>query len=147
MIIRELRLQRGWSQDELGRISGLSARTIQRIERGDRPSLESAKALSAVFEVPLAQLQADFDHRGPVLAKDDHEDAQARDVHSFFVHLLVFLLAIAFFFALNRYFDPGFTWAWWPTMGWAIGLIAHGLGAFQVEGWRDLVSRFRPTRA
>lgn len=34
MIIRKLRLQRGWSQEQLAELTGLSTRTIQRIERG-----------------------------------------------------------------------------------------------------------------
>ncbi|WP_428831123.1 helix-turn-helix domain-containing protein, partial [Campylobacter coli] len=30
MIVRKLRLQRGWSQDQLATMTGLSVRTIQR---------------------------------------------------------------------------------------------------------------------
>ncbi|AQA18226.1 hypothetical protein BST95_08260 [Halioglobus japonicus] len=54
MIVRKLRLQRGWSQDQLAEFTGLSVRTIQRIERGQRPSLESSKALASVFEVDIS---------------------------------------------------------------------------------------------
>jgi len=48
MIVRKLRLQRGWTQDQLSEISGLSIRTIQRLERGAKPSLETAKSLAAI---------------------------------------------------------------------------------------------------
>ncbi len=34
MLIQKLRLQRGWSQEDLAALSGLSVRTIQRLERG-----------------------------------------------------------------------------------------------------------------
>ncbi|CAM4169684.1 XRE family transcriptional regulator [Vibrio agarivorans] len=34
MIIRKLRLKRGWTQEQLAELSGLSIRTVQRIERG-----------------------------------------------------------------------------------------------------------------
>ena len=54
MIVRKLRLQRGWSQDQLAELTGLSVRTIQRIERGQRPSLESSRALASVFEVDIS---------------------------------------------------------------------------------------------
>lgn len=40
MIIRKLRLQRGWSQEHLSQISGLSSRTIQRIERGHQATVQ-----------------------------------------------------------------------------------------------------------
>ena len=46
MILRKLRLQRGWSQEQVAELTDLSVRTIQRIERGGQPSLESAKALA-----------------------------------------------------------------------------------------------------
>jgi transcriptional regulator with XRE-family HTH domain len=41
MLIQKLRLQRGWSQEQLAELSGLSIRTIQRIERGQTASVES----------------------------------------------------------------------------------------------------------
>jgi transcriptional regulator with XRE-family HTH domain len=51
MTVREMRLGRGWSQEELAELSGLSVRTIQRIENGRVPGLASAAALAAVFDV------------------------------------------------------------------------------------------------
>ncbi len=59
MIVRKLRLQRGWSQEQLAQMSGLNIRTIQRIERGQGGGLESWKSLAAVFEVPVADLQGE----------------------------------------------------------------------------------------
>ena len=53
MIVRKLRLRHGWSQDQLAELADVSIRTIQRIERGHKPSLETAKALAAVFEVDV----------------------------------------------------------------------------------------------
>ncbi len=57
MVVRKLRIQRGWSQDQLAQFSGLSIRTIQRIERGKTAGLESLKSLAAVFEVNIQDLQ------------------------------------------------------------------------------------------
>lgn len=56
MHIRELRLARGWSQEQLAELSGLSVRTIQRLENGQKAGLESLNALAAVFAVPLSAL-------------------------------------------------------------------------------------------
>ena len=52
--LKRIRKERGWSQEQLAELTGLSARTIQRIERGQTPSLESARAMAAVFEVDLS---------------------------------------------------------------------------------------------
>ncbi len=37
-------------------MAGLSVRTIQRIENGERPGLETLSALAAVFEVTVAEI-------------------------------------------------------------------------------------------
>ena len=57
MIIRKLRQERGWSQEDLAEMSGLSVRTIQRIENGGRASLETLKCLAAVFETSIPELR------------------------------------------------------------------------------------------
>lgn len=57
MVIKKLRLDRGWSQEDLAETSGVSVRTIQRIENGGRASLETLKCLAAVFETPVPELR------------------------------------------------------------------------------------------
>src|SRR5690625_6375646 len=54
MIVRKLRLKRGWSQGQLAEMAGVTTRTIQRIEQGHRSSMETSKALASVFEVELS---------------------------------------------------------------------------------------------
>ena len=51
--IKKLRLERHWSQEQLAEMSGLSVRTIQRIENGENAGLESLKSLAAVFETNI----------------------------------------------------------------------------------------------
>ncbi len=58
MRVREFRLARGWSQAHLAELSGLSVRTIQRIETGANPGLESLRVLAAIFGVDTAELQS-----------------------------------------------------------------------------------------
>ena len=54
MLTQKLRLQRGWSQEQLAILSGLSVRTIQRIERGQSASVESLKSIASVFEIDFS---------------------------------------------------------------------------------------------
>jgi transcriptional regulator with XRE-family HTH domain len=56
MDIRAARQARGWSQEELAERTGLSARTIQRIENGARPSAATARLLAEAFEVEVADV-------------------------------------------------------------------------------------------
>ena len=53
MLVQKLRLQRGWSQQQLAELSGLNVRTIQRIEKGQEPSVESLKSLAGGFNGSL----------------------------------------------------------------------------------------------
>ena len=55
--IRLLRRERGWSQEQLSAISGLSTRTVQRIESSGDCSLDSTMALASAFEISPAELE------------------------------------------------------------------------------------------
>lgn len=50
-IIKNLRGQHGWTQEQLATVSGVSTRTIQRIEKSGECSLESKMAIAAAFNV------------------------------------------------------------------------------------------------
>ncbi len=78
MIVRKLRLQRGWTQDELSEISGLSIRTLQRLERGATPRLETARILAAVFEVDIQTFQPPPPETPDMAHTDPHPDTQAQ---------------------------------------------------------------------
>lgn len=73
MGLKSLRLEKGWSQEQLATISGLSERTIQRAERGDMPSLETVRALAVSFELSHAQL------RELIETQEDTPDMAAND--------------------------------------------------------------------
>jgi len=56
MIVKKLRNKKNWSQEQLATLSGLSLRTIQRVEAGNSASLETLKSLASVFEVDISKL-------------------------------------------------------------------------------------------
>ena len=56
MILKQLRLSRHLSQEQLANMSGLNVRTIQRIESGHKASVESLKCLASVLEVDVSTL-------------------------------------------------------------------------------------------
>ena len=57
-MIKKIRISKGWSQEQLAEFSGLSVRTIQRLERGYSSGLESLKCIAAVFEVNVTELHS-----------------------------------------------------------------------------------------
>ncbi|GMM83288.1 helix-turn-helix domain-containing protein [Pseudoalteromonas sp. MTN2-4] len=57
MVLKQLRVSRHLTQEQLAEMSGLNVRTIQRIESGQNASLESLKCLASVLEVNVDTLQ------------------------------------------------------------------------------------------
>lgn len=55
--VRRLRTERGWSQEQLAIASGLSLRTIQRVEAEGIVSMATTVSLAATYGVHLAELQ------------------------------------------------------------------------------------------
>jgi transcriptional regulator with XRE-family HTH domain len=49
MLVRTLRRQRAWTQEQLALILDVNVRTVQRLEGGAVPSLETAQALASAF--------------------------------------------------------------------------------------------------
>lgn len=138
MLIQKLRLQRGWSQEQLATISGLSARTIQRIERGQTPSLETLKALAAIFEIDVSQLTEQDQKDMPITATNITEAeetvafARVRRIKAFYLHIVKYVVVIAFLTVINLVTGPQYLWVVWPALGWGIALIGRGLSAFEL---------------
>ncbi len=140
MILRKLRLDMGLSQEQLSHMSGVSVRTIQRIERGAQATPETLKCLAAALEVDFSELRKDqqmttnTSHPG---LTDMERDAleHVRDIKGFYTHAMQFAVTIAVFVGLNLWLTPGFYWVAFVAVGWGIGLVVHGLSVFEVFNW------------
>jgi transcriptional regulator with XRE-family HTH domain len=141
MILRKYLLRKGLSQDQLSVMSGVSVRTIQRIERGKPASCETLKCLAAALEVDFTIL-----HGGDMMANeptataaevglsDAERDALefVDDLKGFYTHGLLYLVVIAILGAWNLLISPQHIWVHYVAMGWGIGVAAHGLSVFDV---------------
>ena len=58
-VVRRLRNERGWSQEQLSVAAGLSLRTIQRVEGEGVASRETRVCLAATFDIDLSVLSED----------------------------------------------------------------------------------------
>jgi transcriptional regulator with XRE-family HTH domain len=130
MLVQKLRLQRGWSQQQLAELSGLNVRTIQRIEKGQEPSVESLKSLAAVFNVEFSTLK----EQGMDNAVSETQSAeeilafnQVRKLKGFYIHLAQYVLVIALLTVINALTTPNRWWVQWVIMGWGIGVFFHWL--------------------
>jgi transcriptional regulator with XRE-family HTH domain len=130
MLVQKLRLQRGWSQQQLAELSGLKVRTIQRIEKGKEPSLESLKSLAAVFNLDFSTLKEQgMDN---VISETQSAEEilafkQVRKLKDFYIHLAQYVLVIAVLTIVNALTTPNRWWVQWVVMGWGIGVFFHWL--------------------
>lgn len=114
MSIQKMRLQRGWSQQQLADASGLSARTVQRMESGHAGSVESIKSLAAVFEVDFSTLVSEeaMTEQTPSTRSSQERIAfrKAGRVRDYYLHLLIYLAANAGCIAINLFTSPATLW-------------------------------------
>lgn len=57
-LVKKLRSERSWSQEHLSLVSGLSLRTVQRIESRGNCSADSKKAIASAFDIDVMLLTA-----------------------------------------------------------------------------------------
>jgi transcriptional regulator with XRE-family HTH domain len=135
MLVRKLRLRRGWSQEQLAQMSGLSVRTVQRIERNQGGSVESLKSLAAVFEVEFTSLirENEMTNETDKISSDEEiAIQQVKEIKGFYTHLVQFVVIISALAFINYMTSPAHYWVIWVIVGWGAGIIAHGLTAFEV---------------
>lgn len=137
-MIQKLRLQRGWSQQQLADLSGLSVRTVQRIEQGQVASTESLKSLAAVFEIDFLTLQEPGMNTTTAPASPAAFDAdealafaQVRKLKGFYLHLAQYVVVVTLLLGINLWTRPQYLWVGWVAMGWGIGVLFHGLRVFE----------------
>lgn len=138
MQIRLMRLKKGWSQEQLAEMSGLSTRTIQRIERGAKASPETLKCLAAVFETDFDTLQEHMQMprqdtlTDPMTQAEQEAVEYVRDIKAFYEHLFTFVVVNLFLIGLNLFVTSGYFWAGWVIAGWGVGVALHAISTFEV---------------
>lgn len=136
---RSLRLARAWSQEQLAELSGMSVRTVQRIENGDQPSLETLSALAAVFEVSVADLS------GPNALDQKIAEAKSKIAEEgrFYRSVITAIVVCALLLVLNHFTAPASVWSLWVAGIWCALLVISGMRTFVFRG---LISRWQQKR-
>ena len=137
MLIQKLRLKRGWSQQQLADASGLSVRTIQRIEAGHPASTETLKALAAVFEVDFSTLNPEPDMTATAATSAERQEEEAfkhvRKLRGFYLHLFRYVVVVLVLLAINLIVSPQRLWVFWVMGGWGLGIVMHAARVFRPD--------------
>ena len=143
MSVQKFRLKLGWSQQQLADASGLSVRTIQRIEAGYPASTESLKSLAAVFEVDFSSLNPEQTMTTaataptPTNVSSDQQEAEAfkyvRKLRGFYLHFSRYVLICLALLAINLVTSPHRLWVFWVIGGWGLGVLMHAASVFRPD--------------
>ncbi|EBE3721545.1 helix-turn-helix domain-containing protein [Salmonella enterica subsp. diarizonae serovar 42:l,v:1,5,7] len=141
---RALRLQRAWSQEQLAELAGLSTRTVQRIENGEKPGLETLSALAAVFEVSVTELST------PEEVGDNALDQRITETRAmiagecrFYRSVMTAFVVCLLLFMLNQLTSPGSYWSLWVAAIWFALIIVRGMKIFLFRG---LINKWQQKR-
>jgi transcriptional regulator with XRE-family HTH domain len=131
MVLKELRLGKGWSQEHLAEISGLSVRTVQRIEKGEKPGIESMNSLASVLGISVSELIDVLDNEEQNTMVDDviGKELSKRN-REFVINLMAYVIVMFGFYALFSLFLGLDFITWVVGVAWGVGVAFHGLSLF-----------------
>lgn len=79
-LIRELRKQKGWTQENLAEKCNLSVRTIQRLESGEDGNLTTLNLVAKAFEVKIGDLFESIGNSSKEKDISDYSENQSEQV-------------------------------------------------------------------
>jgi transcriptional regulator with XRE-family HTH domain len=133
--IKKMRLERHWSQEQLAEMSGLSIRTIQRIEKGENAGLESLKSLAAVFETNIED-----SNKKEEIEQIRKEEEYVQNVKGFYGFIALAILSLVGFFILALFDSDSEGWFlfFYMLIFYALALGAAFLNIFDFfgENWK-----------
>ena len=122
--LKQLRQQRAWSQEHLAALTGLSVRTIQRLETNGAAAHESRLALAAAFGLDPADLApAPEPALTPAPASATHLPPPPRSRR----RPLILLTVAGGLLALDLWHHHTVTWSKWPLIGLGLALLIRVL--------------------
>mgnify|MGYP001468596293 CR=1 FL=1 len=127
--IKKMRLERHWSQEQLAEMSGLSIRTIQRIENGENAGLESLKCLASVFEINIA----DSDKKEE-MEQIRKEEEYVQNIKGFYKLLAIAILSLLAPFIIAVIDSSNWILFLWILLSWGVIFGIYSLNYFDFFG-------------
>ncbi|WP_081704145.1 helix-turn-helix domain-containing protein [Photorhabdus temperata] len=130
--IKELRQSRAWSQEQLAELSSLSVRTIQRLENGEKASLETLAAIASAFNIKVTDLYSPEtdkitqEQAKSIDKKRDEIQQQVALEAKFYRHLVRFIITSIILLLIN--------WVINYTISWS-GIVIFILGVLLINRW------------
>jgi len=117
MTLQSKRHNKGWTQEHLAQLSGISVRTIQRLENGAPAGAETLQSLAAAFECDVSEFL------GPDKPAMDPE--YARHLRDFRANWISAAITIPCLAILSWVVTPGAGWIGYVMAGWGLAIALH----------------------
>lgn len=141
--IRPLRLEKGWSQGQLATITGLSTRTVQRIENGEQASLETLTAIAAALGVQVRDLNAQPQQTIEEAPDEQRLRRQVAAEGKLLSMAVRFAVIGVMLFAINWFTHPHYLWSLWAIGGMSLALVMRAVRTLLL---RNVFSRWQEQR-
>lgn len=136
MLIKEMRQARGWTQAQLAEFSGLSQRTIQRLEKGQAATAETLKSLAAVFEVSIPELGiAEILDESQLNEDELKELKNLRELRRFFVELATYFMIVPLVCLASYVHGGSIRNGLGLAVGWGFWLAYSALKLFDMKAF------------
>jgi hypothetical protein len=63
---------------------------------------------------------------------------RVRQIRAFYLHFSLFMIVNIILHLINFLATPRTYWAFWPLLGWGVGLLPHGLATYR---WMPFVGK------
>lgn len=130
--IKLWRKERHWSQEQVAEETGLSLRTIQRLENGGSASYESAASLANAFQVDVNDFLIEDGPCEKSGARKQSKELMGLKL-SFAIHAMGFVIGMMTLLFIDWVDKPSQWTLIWPIGFWCIGFMAHGATVLMVE--------------
>ncbi|GAA6237239.1 helix-turn-helix domain-containing protein [Apilactobacillus micheneri] len=123
-LIRELRKQKGWTQENLAEKCNLSVRTIQRLESGEDGNLTTLNLIAKAFEVKIGDLFESIGDSSKEKDISDYSENQSEQVEQRHMVQKIYIIARLLFIVIMICMAPfiqHFSLLW--AIMWPIGFM------------------------
>jgi len=131
--VRKWREQRAWSQEHLAEVTGLSLRTIQRVEAEGKASNETRMALASAFGCSLADLEAVTEAAAGATINMPASPAINTDSRRVSPALMVLPVVAGFLLFQDWRLNHSFTWSRWPLLGLTLACLGIGIKRMRIR--------------